>query len=254
MLMGELKPILSALVLPPASLLLLALLGLLLAARRRLRSGLALAFAALAALWLLSCQAFALLLVQALLPQVAPVTPAALAQVQAIVVLGGGVQAEAPEYGTAQPSSHTLARLRYGASLARRTGRPLAFAGGVGWAAARTDFPPEAEVAARVLQEFGLALRWADSRSRDTAENASETRRLLAGEGISRIALVTDAWHMPRSLLEFERAGFQVIPAPTGFLSSQVRPLLAWLPTADGLAQSRQVLREALGLWVANLR
>jgi uncharacterized SAM-binding protein YcdF (DUF218 family) len=254
MLPGELKPILTALVLPPAAPLLLALLGLVLAARRRLRTGLALVFAAVAVLWFLSCHAVALLLAQAVLPQVEPIRPDRLAQAQAIVVLGAAVQTEAPEYGAAQPSALLLGRLRYGATLARRTGKPLAFAGGVGWSSARTDMPPEAEVAARALKDFGATLRWADARSRDTEENAGQMKKLLAADGITRIALVTDAWHMPRSVLEFERAGFDVAPAPTGFPSAHTRPLLGWLPSADGLGLSRQVLREALGLWVAQRR
>ncbi len=250
MLLGELKPILTALVMPPTSPLLLALLGLLLAARRRVRAGVAIAFLGIAAMWLLSCYAVAAWLAQTVLPQAAPIRPAQLAQAQAIVVLGGGIVAKAPDYGVAQPSAYTLARLRYGAMLARRSGKPLAFAGGVGWAAG-DDFPSEAEVARRTLQEFGVDLRWADARSRDTAENAGRMRELLAREGIARVALVTDAWHMPRARLEFERAGFTVLPAPTGFPGAQTRPLLAWLPSSEGLALSRQVLREALGLWVA---
>lgn len=254
MLPGELKPILTALVLPPAGPLLLALLGLVLIARRRLRGGLALALLSLAALWLLSCHAVAICLAGALLPAVEPVRPEQLARVQAIVVLGGGVESQAPEYGVAQPSSYTLGRLRYGATLARRSGKPLAFGGGVGWASSGTDTPPEAQTAERTLQEFGVRLRWSDSRSRDTAENARELRRLLAADGVHRIALVTDAWHMPRSLLEFGRAGFEVVPAPTRFPLPNNRPLIEWLPSGEGLGLSRQVLREALGLWVARWR
>lgn len=250
MLPGELKPILTAIVMPPASPLLLALLGVLVAARRRVRTGVAIAVLGIAALWLLSCYAVAAWLAQSVLPQAAPIRPAQLAQAQAIVVLGGGIAAQAPEYGAAQPNSYSLARLRYGATLARRTGKPLAFAGGVGWAAG-ADFPSEAEVARRTLQEFGVDLRWADGESRDTAENARRMRELLARERIARVALVTDAWHMPRARMEFEAAGFTVLPAPMGFPGAQARTLLTWLPSTEGLTLSKQVLREALGMWVA---
>jgi uncharacterized SAM-binding protein YcdF (DUF218 family) len=244
---AELKPILGTLALPPTGLLLLILLGLALAASRRWRLGLGLAASATVALWLLSCHAFAMLLAASLLPQVRPATPEQLQSVQAIVVLGGGVLRDAPEYGAAQPTGYLLARLRYGAGLARSTGKPLAFSGGIGWAAVGGGIAPEGEVARRVLsQDYGVAPRWTDSESRDTRENALRTRDLLAPEGIRRIALVTHAWHMPRSVREFERAGFSVVPAPTGFASPEVRPLLEWLPSADGLTLSRLVLREAL--------
>jgi uncharacterized SAM-binding protein YcdF (DUF218 family) len=246
---GELKPILTALVLPPAGPLLLVLLGLGLVAVRRRAAGLAVALGATAGLWLLACQAVAIGLAGWLLPPVAPMPKAQWPTVQAIVVLGGGVLREAPEYGEAQPAGPTLSRLRYGARLSRESGKPLAFAGGVGWASAQSDMAPEGAVATSTLrQDWGITPRWVDAQSRDTLENAREMRRLLAG--IDRIALVTDAWHMPRSVLAFEAVGFQVVPAPTGFATATTRPLLQWLPSADGLMLSRQVMREWLALRV----
>lgn len=251
MLPGEWKPILTALVLPPAGPLLLVLLGLIVARRWR-RAGSGLAVLAVATLWALSCHGFGVLLEGWLLPRAAAVQPAQLATVQAIVVLGGGIEREAPEYGLPQPSPATLARLRYGAWLAHRTGKPLAFAGGIGWAAVDGGIAPEGEVARQVLaQDFGVVPRWIDGDSRDTRENAVRTRRLLAAAHVDRIALVTNTWHMPRAVREFERAGFRVLPAPTGFPVPKTRPLLEWLPSGDGLELSRMVLREALAAAVA---
>ena len=92
MLPGELKPILASLLLPPAGLLLLALLGLLVMGRRWL-AGAILTLVSIASLWFLSCNAVAVGLAHSLLPQVKPlnVRSAEMAGVQAIVVLGGGV-------------------------------------------------------------------------------------------------------------------------------------------------------------------
>lgn len=246
--LAELKPVLAALMLPPAGPLLLALAGLALAARWR-RTGLLLVFAAVGGVWLLSCHAVGLELARRLLPPTAPLAAAQLQQAQAIVVLGGGVLPEAPEYGEAQPAAPTLARLRYGVWLARRSGKPLAFAGGVGWAAAGTTAASEGEVARRIAQhEYGVALRWVDDRSRDTAQNAQHIAGLLQRDGIRRIVLVTHALHMPRALLTFRRTGLHVIPAPTQLPGWRERPLLEWLPSARGLALSREVLRERLAL------
>ncbi len=252
---GELKPLAAALVLPPAGPLLLAFLGWLLARRHR-RSGAALLLAALALLWLLACSGVAVALAGWALPRAQPLEASQLAAArpQALVVLGGGLLPQAPEYGQSQPSSATLARLRYGARLAKASGLPLAFAGGIGWAASGMDTDPEGEIARRVLAEWGLQARWLDSASRDTQENAQQMRRLLQADGVQRIVLVTSASHMPRSRLEFERAGFTVTPAPTGFILPSERPLLQWLPSADGLALSREVLREWLALRVAGSR
>ncbi|MES2685302.1 MAG: YdcF family protein [Pseudomonadota bacterium] len=249
--MGELKPILTTLVLPPASLLLLMVLGLLLGTRKKV-FGLLLAFAAAGALWLLSCHAVAAWLALNLLPQYAPLSAAALkaSPVQAIVVLGAGVNPVAPEYGEPQASPAAAMRLRYGAWLARQTGLPVAFAGGVGWGAAHAQTLPEGEVARRAaLQDYGLTLRWIDSESRDTAENAQFLRPLLLKDKVQNIALVTHAWHMPRSLNAFERAGFTVTAAPMGFILSS-RSAIEWIPSSAGLDTSRAVLKEWLGLLV----
>lgn len=249
---GELKPILTALVLPPASLLLLIALGLLLAARKK-AAGLLLAFAAAVLLWLLSCNAVAVWLASNLLPHYPPLPVATLksSPVQAIVVLGGGVHPVAPEYGEPQASSPAAARLRYGVWLARQTGLPVAFAGGMGWGAASNQILPEGEVARRAaLQDYGLTLRWIDSRSRDTAESAQALQALMLRDKARHIALVTHAWHMPRSVRAFERAGFTVTPAPMGFILPSQNGLLEWLPSSGGLEVSRLVFREWLGLLV----
>ena len=251
--LGFLKPLLTSLAMPPLAPLLLALLGVLLAWRRK-RGGLPLAALSLAALWLLSCHGTAVWLARHALPQFEAVTAAQLktGQVQAIVILGGSVLPDAPEYGGApQPSAVTAARLRYGIWLARRSSLPVAFSGGIGWAADGMQAASEADVAARVAREdFGFALRWSEAVSRDTSSNARLVAPVLMREGVQRIALVTDAWHMPRSVAAFERAGFVVTPAPMGFTRPIESRLLQWLPSAQGLLASRQVLRECLGLAV----
>lgn len=253
--LSALKPLLASLALPPLAPLLLAALGLLLAAGKR-RGGFALTALSLAALALLSCHGTAVWLARHALPQFAPASVAQLktARVQAIVVLGGGLLPEAPEYGQTQPGPHTAARLRYGLWLARQSGLPVAFTGGVGWAAQGAQAASEADVAARVAQQdYGVTLRWLEAQSRDTAGNARLLAPLLQQGGVQRIALVTDAWHMPRAAAAFEQAGLAVTPAPMGF----VRPIesagLQWLPSARGLLASQEVLREWLALAVARL-
>lgn len=249
--MGELKPVLAALVLPPAGPLLLALLGLWLARRWR-GAGLALAAFAIVLALALGTHGVGLLLARTLLPETVAVQPQQVRSAQAIVVLGGGVLPTAPEYGPAQPGANTLARLRYGAWLARRTGLPLGFAGGIGWASTGMLTESEGAVARRVLQEdYGLAVRWVDDRSRDTAENAQRMAQLMLPQGIRRIALVTDGSHMPRSVRAFRGAGFEVLPAPTGLPAPRYRPLLEWLPSSSGAVLCREVLREWLALKVS---
>lgn len=249
---GDIKALASPLVLPPAGPLLVAMLALIVLGltRRGRRLALGLGLAGAGALWLLSCHVVGIRLATTLLPLPEPVAVSALAGTQAVVVLGGGVLAEAPEYGEAQPSSPTLARLRYGIRLARTHGLPLAFAGGLGWGGRGTASEAQA-VALSAREDFGFVPRWLDDQSRDTRENAEKMAALMHPQGVRRIALVSDAWHLPRAALEFRRAGFEVVPAPTRLPLPQARTALEWLPSTEGLTLSRQVLREWLALRAA---
>jgi uncharacterized SAM-binding protein YcdF (DUF218 family) len=56
------------------------------------------------------------------LGRTSPLDLAQVSNAQAIVILGGGVRREAPEYGGATLGGITLERVRYGARLARTTG------------------------------------------------------------------------------------------------------------------------------------
>ena len=248
--LGTLRPILTALFLPPLAPLLLALIGLILVFRKK-RGGLVLTAFSLMLLWVLSCHGTASWLSRTVLPQFPPLALNQLQtnKVQAIVILGGGVLAQASEYGEAQPRAETAARLRYGLWLARQSGLPVAFSGGVGWAASSSQTASEARVAQRIAeQDFGQTLRWTESESRNTTGNARLLAPLLQRDGVLRIALVTHASHMPRAVLAFERAGFQVTPAATGYEVALESGVLEWLPSAPGLMASQQVLRE----WLAS--
>ena len=248
-----LKPILTTLVLPATSGL-LALFALLVWTWRRsartARVPVAIATVVTLGMWLLSCQAVAIWLSVHLLPQINPANAddLKLKHVQAIVVLGGGVENEASEYNGPTLSPDAMSRLLYGVHLSRLTQLPMAYTGGIGWAGTSQQ-TSEAEVAALALVRMGApALRWQENQSRDTRENALLTAAMLKNDGVTRIALVTHAWHMPRSVRQFEAAGLQVTPAPMGYIRSDLAPLLQWLPSGKGLRDSGWVIREWLGL------
>ena len=169
-------------------------------------------------------------------------------QVDAIVVLGGGREQGDPAWGDDQPSSLASERLRYAARLAKASGLPLAISGGLHYG----QPPSEAALMARVLAlDYGLAVRWREEASRTTWENATRSAELLHKDGVKRVLLVTQAWHMPRARWCFEQAGFQVVSAPIGFLGvANGRPAGGWLPESKALWQSSLLLNEALGLLI----
>jgi uncharacterized SAM-binding protein YcdF (DUF218 family) len=239
--MFYLKKIASALVLPPFSLFLLTAIGLVLMRRRR-RLGLALATTALAILILCSVP----LVGNALLRSVefgAPISRSDLAGAEAIVILAGGKYNAAPEYGADTVNRYTLERIRYGAELQRRSGLPLMVSGGAPFGGVA-----EAETMRETLaHDFGIEVRWSETASRDTAENAALSAPMLRGAGVRRIALVSQAWHLRRSVELFAAQGFEVIPAPVGFATDSENWLENLLPDVRALERSSIAAHEWLG-------
>jgi uncharacterized SAM-binding protein YcdF (DUF218 family) len=170
----------------------------------------------------------------------------------AIVVLGGGRNANAPEYGGETVAFPSLVRLRYGARLERETGLPLLVSGGRVFG---TEPASEAALMRDVLEnELHVPVRWLEERSRNTAENASYSAELLHEQGIGAIILVTDAAHMTRAATAFENQGLRVVAASTGYRTGhrRVASVLDWLPSANALESSALALHEYLGrLWYA---
>jgi len=241
------KNLLGTLLLPPTNGLLLLLVAALFR-RRRWAFGLALIGGVL--LFLQSLPIVASNLIAALEAQAGGVFVSAQGA-RAIVVLGSGLRRDAPEYGSDTVNERSLVRLRYGATLARRLQLPVLIAGGVPLHASRSEADVMAAIAER---EFGVPVRWKESESRDTADNARMSAQILEPAGIRRVVLVTQAFHMPRARQLFEGAGLEVIPAPTDFKGLGDGPLevFDFLPQPRALQTSYYALHEWLGLaWIS---
>jgi len=245
-----LKKFVTAVVLPPTSLLLLAFLGLILAARRRTRNaGILLAGVSLAGLLALSTPFVSGHLTR-LAGDPALLAHDALGWAQAIVIPSCGVRRNALEYGTDVASGMSMDRIRYGAYLARRSQLPVLVTGGQVYGAGR----PEAEVMRDVLEhDFGVAVKWSESRSRNTHENAVFSAALLREAGVSRIVLVTHAVDARRMRREFEAAGFEVEVAATMVPGSGgVDHWIQHLPSATALQGSTLAIYEVLAIVAMN--
>jgi uncharacterized SAM-binding protein YcdF (DUF218 family) len=232
------KQVLQNLVLPPASLLIIAAVGLALAASVRWRRvGLVLCAVAGCVLWALATPRVADRLVHweethTVLDVTKPLAA------QALVILGGGARADAPEYASAAPSAATLERLVYGARVARATALPVLVTGGRSEAPAMSEF---------LRRDLGVMTMWTENRSADTYDNARRSWAILSPAGVRTIVLVTSAVHMDRARAEFESAGFTVIPAPMSIWTPKDAGVARWVPSADSLARSQRVLHECLG-------
>jgi len=168
---------------------------------------------------------------------------------QAIVIVGGGTRGDARETPHAEfVRPLTLERLVHGAWVARVTRLPVLVSGGV----ASDGRASEAVLMKRTLEEsLGSKVRWVEDASRDTAGNARLSAEMLRAAGITRIVLVTQAYHMPRAQASFQRAGLSVLPAPHGFVGAPLDwGLLSLLPSGGGAELSHRASHELLGrLW-----
>lgn len=107
----------------------------------------------------------------------------------------------------------------------------------------------DADTAPRLLMALGVAPERLvmENRSRDTYENAVFTRELVKPQQGETWLLLTSAFHMPRSVGLFRKAGFEVMPWPSDYRTSGLETLG---PAQDNLADSLQNLTIALREWI----
>lgn len=238
--------IIQALILPPASLLLLMLAGLLLL-RKRPFAGRSMLFLGVILLYLLSLPLTADMLVRPL-ESFAPPLNKMSAKADAVVVLGSGVQDLSWIPAQAAPSEISTSRVIAGVEIAKRLRVPLVLSGGsseIGAVSVR-----EADAMAVLAEQLGVPREQIkiNNISRNTYEDAAAARIFIKGKSI---ILVTSAFHMKRSTAFFQKGGFTVIPAPVAY-RSQSRPLSLdyILPRAIHLETSALSLSEYIStLW-----
>jgi uncharacterized SAM-binding protein YcdF (DUF218 family) len=250
------KPALAALFLPPVPFVLMGLVGGRLMYKRRLMGWSLLLLGSLGT-WFMCTNVAGVALTNMLVMPPRVLSPSEIGDLKkapktAIVVLGGGRKKLSPEYGISNLNARSVERLRYGLWLSRETGLPVAFSGGVGHG--QDDGPAEAEIASRIAErDFGRPLKWTETQSRDTNENAMRTVPMLKEQGIERIVLVTHGYHMRRAAAAFERAAersatpMQITPAPMGGDGAQRLELGDWLPSRSGFEMTSIALHEWLG-------
>lgn len=157
-----------------------------------------------------------------------------LPRADAILVLGAGMDAD----GTLHAS--TLKRVEAGVALFHAGAAPmLVMTGG----RLRDDAPSAGEQMAKHAAGLGVpetALIF-EAASMSTLQNALLTRPLLEQAGIGRVILVTEGFHMARSLVTMRWAGIEVVGMQTSSAFRTTLKSSVWI-----------VLREAAA-WGVNL-
>lgn len=167
-----------------------------------------------------------------------------------IVVLGGAIS---PGVSAARDSVELNAaaeRMTAVAELARRFPQArIVFTGGgsnlFGTGAG------EAKFAGQLFESFGIASSRVllEYRSRTTGENAIFTRDLVKPAAGETWLLVTSAYHMPRAIAVFRRAGFPVEAYPVDFRTRGWEVALTpFNAVSAGLARTDTAMHEWLGL------
>lgn len=168
-----------------------------------------------------------------------------------VIVLGGALE---PAYvgkgsgqsalnGAAERMTEVLPLLRHQPHL------QVLFSGGEGELFA-SDLS-EAQRARVFFDQQGVARERVlyESASRNTDENATLSRQLPGVNPAARWLLLTSAWHMPRAMAAFGRAGWNVTAYPVDFRAGRQTPWTQY-SMDKGVSKWRIALHEWLGLLV----
>lgn len=179
-----------------------------------------------------------------------PVDPP-LPRVDGIVILGGGEEPRiAARWGMVQLNEGGE-RYLAGLMLARRFPQArVVFAGGSGRLSDLGGIDAsEGAMAEALFRSMGLPADrlLIEDRSRNTAENAALSLPLAAPEPGETWVLVTSAFHMPRAMTSFARAGWpDMIAYPVDHRSEPLRGNIRW-SLADNLVDLNTAAKEYVG-------
>jgi uncharacterized SAM-binding protein YcdF (DUF218 family) len=169
-----------------------------------------------------------------------------------IVVLGGAIDPLLVATRGSPDINEAAERLTVIPSLARQfpTAR-IIYSGGDGRLIRHSG--AEAKYAGELLESFGIAKNriTLEGLSRNTAENALDSKALATPKPGETWLLVTSAYHMPRAVGAFRKAGFAVEAYPVDYRTSGGEGLLVPFDEASsGLRRTDVATREWIGLLV----
>jgi uncharacterized SAM-binding protein YcdF (DUF218 family) len=168
-----------------------------------------------------------------------------------IVVLGGSIEPDLSAAHGAPVFNDSVGRVIAAAGLAHRYPQArIVFTGGSANLVS-SDAAKEADYAMPVFESFGISRDRLimERRSRNTEENAEFSKALVSPKAGERWLLVTSAYHMPRSIGIFRKAGFAVEPYPTDWRVGGAADLLKFSSfSRDGLERVDLAVREWMGL------
>lgn len=169
---------------------------------------------------------------------------------QVVVLTGGGLKSPPDHLAGALPDA-SAHRFLAGLELCRRLGPDcrLIFSGSAGRGRGEVATADAMARLARLMAPAQTVV--SESISLSTAEHPANVGPLLED---GHFALVTSAYHQPRALRSFRRAGYRPTPFPVETLAVDAGHWTAWLPSSQGLATLSSIWREALALGLYAVR
>lgn len=167
-----------------------------------------------------------------------------------IIVLGGSIEADLSTAHGAPVVRSSPDRLIVAAALAHRYPKArVVFTGGS--ANLIANDAREADFAGAIFESLGIdkSRLVMERASRNTQENAEFSKALLSPKEGERWLLVTSAFHMPRSVGLFRKAGFAVEPYPIDWRVGQWSDVWNFTNVVtDGFGRTDIAVREWIGL------
>lgn len=167
-----------------------------------------------------------------------------------IVVLGGAIDPDLSAARGRAVFTHSADRIVATAVLARQYPKArIVFSGGSA-NLLFDDSAKEADYALSVFEDLGIAKErlTAERLSRNTMENAEFVKAVANPKPGERWLLVTSAFHMPRSIGLFRKAGFAIEAYPVDWRASQSRAFSFSSIALNGLERTELAMREWIGL------
>jgi uncharacterized SAM-binding protein YcdF (DUF218 family) len=178
-----------------------------------------------------------------------PPTEARPENLEAIVVLGGGVRLRQTSMDSFRLDESSLGRCERAAQL-YLDGAPCSMLVSGGPISSEIPNPTVSQVMAEALSQMGVASTdiVQESVSRTTAENARLSATIIANRGWKRIALVTSATHLQRSQRLFRNEGVDTIPIGCNYHIPEFRwNVFTFLPRYGAVVWQEEAWHEFLG-------
>jgi uncharacterized SAM-binding protein YcdF (DUF218 family) len=167
-----------------------------------------------------------------------------------IIVLGGSIEADLSAVHNTPVVRGAPDRIIAAAALAKRyPNARVLFSGGS--ANLISNDAREADFAGAIFESLGVdkSRLITERGSRNTQENAQFSKALVSPKDGECWLLVTSAFHMPRSVGLFRKAGFDVQPYPVDWRVGGRDDLFSFSNAAvDGLGRTDLAVREWMGL------